>query len=566
VRYLVSFLGGEVLGTSYNEGAAVFCTQKGLQLKILFAGGPAGNDGMLLNMGVELARKEQRSKPQPARASQSSSGAKVEGAADAPVGPALQAPVGRASAKGDLGLGGVGYPASKPENFIYRTAYQMAMDTHLLDYDRLLNLERTGIRKKNIWDLHGQAYRHLLAAERHFAARDYSAAYREVSSGWALENRVYPDVRGTSSDVVKGVIFYFALLLPFVIFAERLLVNYADIRKKLVAIAALFVISYATLMLVHPAFRLSQAPIIILNGFFMMVASLWTIWYLTGRFQSVMESIRRSVDTIHRADVARSSAAMAAFVLGISNMRKRKIRTFLTAATLILLTFTILSFTSFETMPAQMLRRTSSDPAPYVGVLVRRMSWDRIGEMMGQDLSNFFRAQNVPVALRSWFVSREQTQELKLDVQRIDPARPGASSAGPVVVANAMLGLSPEERLFSGLGTGEYLQRGKWFSGKEHDWPFVCVLPRGMSENLAIGPDLVLRSEAPLRRVARVTGDVDPGAAAAYVRVLGRRLRVVGVLDSQKFTEYKDLDRETLTPVDFQEQQYMEGGAREGSR
>jgi hypothetical protein len=84
---------------------------------------------------------------------------------------------------------------------------------------------------------------------------------------------VYPDVRGTSHDVVKGVIFYFALLLPFVIFAERLLINYVDIRKKLAAIAGLFALSYVVLMFVHPAFRLSQAPIIILDGFFMMVAS-----------------------------------------------------------------------------------------------------------------------------------------------------------------------------------------------------------------------------------------------------------------------------------------------------
>ncbi|MDP6108027.1 MAG: ABC transporter permease, partial [Candidatus Brocadiia bacterium] len=321
-------------------------------------------------------------------------------------------------------------------------------------------------------------------------------------------------------------------------------------------------------------FRLSQAPLIILDGFFMMVASLWTIWYLTGRFQSVMESIRRSVDTIHRADVARSSAAMAAFVLGISNMRKRKIRTFLTAATLILLTFTILSFTSFETMPAQMLRRTSSDPASYVGVLVRRMSWDRIGEMMGRDLSNFFRAQDVPVAMRSWFVSREQTQELKLDVRRVDPAqsassagsRPtGAWSAGPVVVANAMLGLSPEEHRFSGLGTGEYLQRGKWFSGREYDWPFVCVLPGGMFENLAIELDKVAGDvDYGEAQDPRPTGAWSADATAAYVSVLGRRLRVVGVLDSQKLAEYKDLDRETLTPVDFQEQQYMESGGGGG--
>ncbi len=87
--------------------------------------------------------------------------------------------------------------------------------------------------------------------------------HRRFSMAWALENRVYPDVRDTATDVVKGVVFYFALLLPFVIFAERLLLNVVDIRKKLFAIFWLFVISYGVLRLVHPAFKLSdvQTPV-----------------------------------------------------------------------------------------------------------------------------------------------------------------------------------------------------------------------------------------------------------------------------------------------------------------
>jgi len=509
--YLVSFIGGDVPGTGYSEPAACFYTPKGRLLKVLFGGA-----GTLLNVKADLAAEEGE--------------------------------VRRADA--EVTFNGTGYPAERAENFIYRTAFAVARDQHLLDYYRLDTLARRGIRKKNIWELHREALAHLLAASGRLKTRDYPAFYREANTAWALENRVYPDVRGTSRDVVKGVIFYFALLLPFVIFAERLLLGLADIRKKLAAIGGIFALSYVVLMLVHPAFRLSQAPIIILCGFFMMAASLWTVWYLIGKFQGVMEQVKRHIDTIHRADVARASAAMAAFVLGISNMRKRKVRTILTAVTLILLTFTILSFTSFETMPAYMLQRATDRQAAYQGLLMRRLSWDPMSEFTGYELENFFGTQGMTVAPRSWFVSQEKTKELEIEVRSISSSAGGRQS---VAMANAVLGLSPQQSGFwsgvEGEGGGEQAARpadgplpgvkGN-FDPSVPGWPFVCILPTGMLESLGMDPGRL--------------GD-------SYVSVLGRRLRVVGVLDTGPFSQYKDLDGETLTPVYFQEQQYQQGAA-----
>jgi hypothetical protein len=312
--------------------------------------------------------------------------------------------------------------------------------------------------------------------------------------------------------VVTGVVFYFALLLPFVIFTERLLLNYVEIRKKLAAIFVLFLISYIVLRLVHPAFQLSQTPVIILDGFFMLVAAIGTIWYLLGKFNVVMEHIRQKVDMIHRADVARASATMAAFVLGISNMRKRKVRTGLTAATLILLTFTILSFTSFETVPARMLEYSAPREAPYEGVLLRALDWRPLSEFVAYDMMNFFQVRGMRAAVRSWFVNRKKTEELQIDVHRVD--------AKGETVANAILGLSPEETHFSGIDDPKYLSH-EWFDPSMEDWPFVCIVPSRMMESLRI--------EA---------GDV----GKARISVLGRQLRVVGVLNSDELFRFEDVD------------------------
>ena len=496
-----TFVGKRITGTSYAEPMAVFFTKPERKLKFLLSSPGGENTGVLLNIPVDPADKKAAARQEDAK---------------------------------EMFLG-TGFSTPGRENFIYNSAYRIARDMHLLDYHRLYNLEKTAISKKNLWDLHEQAQTDLAAAEEAREKRQYDEFYRRSRMAWSQEARVYPEARGTAHDVVRGVIFYFALLLPFVIFIERLLLNYVDIRKKLAAIAILFTISYLVLRLVHPAFRLSKTPIIILDGFFMLVASGWTIGYLILKFQTVMGNIRQHIDTIHRADVARASAAMAAFILGISNMRKRKMRTMLTALTLILLTFTILSFTSFETMPARMLQYASEKKAPYNGLLLRSLAWSPLSEFETYDVVNHFTTAGFTAAERSWFVSRDKTVELKLEI-----SRPGDTEGQ--AIASAMLGLSPSEKHFSGVD--RFISQGEWLNADHEDWPFVCILPEGMMESLRVE-----------------SGDT----GKAKINILGRSLTVVGAVNSRELFAYEDLDGEPITPVDFVEQQFKEqqqgGGA-----
>ncbi|KPK65482.1 MAG: hypothetical protein AMK73_02830 [Planctomycetes bacterium SM23_32] len=494
-QYLVQFVGQESLADPFSKPCAVFFTKRDRNLKYLLAGGAVGYEGLLLNF-EEQALEEVRERRERT---------------------------------------GIGYPAEKNENFIYLTGLQIVEDMHRLDEYRMARLGRSGIYKRYVWDLFDEAGRHLKEARTALAAGRYDSFYDKVRMAWGLENRVYPDVRDTSVDVVKGVIFYFALLLPFVIFTERLLLNYVEIRKKLIAIAILFAVSYLVLRLVHPAFQLSQTPVIILDGFFMLVAALGTIWYLLAKFNIVMEHIRQKVDMIHRADVARASATMAAFVLGISNMRKRKVRTGLTAATLILLTFTILSFTSFETMPARMLEYASPRQAPYEGVLLRGLGWGPLSEFVSYDMMNFFSVRGMRAAPRSWFVNRKRTEELQIEIQRV-------GEEGEAV-ANAVLGLTPEEVYFSKINDPKYLDH-QWFDRSASDYPFVCILPTRMKESLRIE---------------------DSQVGTAKVSVLGRQLRVIGTFNSDELFRYEDIDGEEITPVDFVAQQYRQGGAGGGA-
>jgi FtsX-like permease family protein/peptidase M28-like protein len=490
-EYLVKFVGQESKINGFSKPCAVFFTRQGLNLKfILDYGGPAYS-GLLLNFDNEVAEAHTDKRE----------------------------------------YNGLGYLAEDTENILPLTGWHAARNLHGLDTHRLTRLTAAGIKKNAVERLHNEVTHQLAEADRALADRQYDRFYHHVNMAWGVENRVYPDVHNTATDVVKGVIFYFALLLPFVIFAERLFFGIVDIRKKLAMIAALFFVSFMVLRCVHPAFELSNTPVIILDGFFMLIAAVGTIWYLLAKFTGVMESMRQKVATIHRANVARTAATMAAFVLGTSNMRKRKVRTGLTAATLILLTFTILSFTSFEAVPDSRLDYKADRRAPYEGVLLRSMSWGPLAEFVTADLMNFFRVQNLPVAPRSWFVSRSADRAIEIEVIR--DYRPGSA------VVNALLGLTPEERHFTNIyegsepGSGRPFYSGEPFDRAMKDWPAVCILPTRLSESLGI--------EA--REIAEGT---------AFVHVLGTRpLRVVGTLNSDAVSRAGDLDGEPITPVDF---------------
>jgi len=494
-EYLVSFVGLESEDDSFSKPCAVFFTRPGLNLKFILDYGGTAFSGLLLNFDDEVSAAH--------------------------------------TAKREYN--GDGYAAENAENILFATAWHAARNLHGLNAHRMARLAEAGIKKNAVARIHNEASHQLAQAEHALAEREYDRFYHHVNMAWGLENRVYPDVHNTATDVVKGVIFYFALLLPFVIFAERLFFGIVDIRKKLGAIAGLFFVSFMILRGVHPAFELSNTPIIILDGFFMLIAAIGTIWYLLAKFTAVMESMRQKVATIHRANVARTAATMAAFVLGTSNMRKRKVRTGLTAATLILLTFTILSFTSFEAVPDSKLDYKANRRAPYEGVLLRSMSWSPLAEFVTSDLMNFFRVQDLHVAPRSWFVSRAEDREIEIEVIRDD--RPGSA------IVNALLGLTPEERYFTNifegkeLGTGRSFYRGEPFDRKMKDWPAVCILPTRLKESLGIE-------------------DSEIDAGTAYVHMLGTRpLRVVGTLDSDAISRAGDLDGEPITPVDFLAQQ-----------
>ena len=226
------------------------------------------------------------------------------------------------------------------QGVVLRPGYAAARDMWVLDDVRIKQLARYGVRNDKFMRLHEEARLALLEAEEHLQALRYSEFKRATRKAWGLEGRGYPDIKSTADDTVYGVIFYFALLLPFSFCCERLFFGFADIRRQVSGAAFFFLAIFLIMRFIHPAFKLSSSPYIIFLAFVIFAIGGTALMMILGRFTRAVGQRKRAAAGVHEADIGRLSATAAAASLGISNLRKRKLRTALTVVTLTLLTFT----------------------------------------------------------------------------------------------------------------------------------------------------------------------------------------------------------------------------------
>jgi hypothetical protein len=382
-----------------------------------------------------------------------------------------------------------------------------------LDDFRINRLLRNNIRNEGVIELHANAAEAIKKAETALAAKDYETFDSWSRAAWGYESRAYPNVTQTQQDVVNGVIFYLALMIPFAYFLERLFFGFSDLKRQLLAASLIFVGVFVIFALIHPAFQISLNPGIILLSFIMLALSVLVTVLVWQKFEAQLKQQARESLGTHDKDAATGSIAVAAFALGVSNMRRRKARTTLTCITLVMLTFTVLAFTSI----VQNLR-FNQVPAPgkprYAGILLRDPNWNALQQVAYRQLEDEF-GQVRTVAPRAWFLGTEPGEQTFLTLKRADREF-GAKGA---------VGLSPQESQVTRVA--DALVAGRWFEPGDRQ---QIILPRKIADSL------------------RIT-DADVGSAK--VQFSGQDYTVIGIIDQDRFKQITDLDQEPLTPVDF---------------
>ncbi len=408
-----------------------------------------------------------------------------------------------------------------PEDWpiIPATEFHVAKDMWTLLAPRIENLETHGIVNERVRALQAEGLKDLAAAKSALSERRYDTFLESARSSWALATRVYNDVEGTQKDVLLGVLFYVALFIPFAWCLERVIFAFADIHRRILAFLGLLGAVIGVVYLVHPAFQLTYSPLVVILAFFIVGLSAMVGLIIFLRFEQEMQAMQKTFAQAKAGDISRWRAFVAAFVIGVSNLRRRKVRTALTCLTLVILTFTIMSFTSVKSVRQSHATRFS-ETAPYQGLLLKTLTWRDLPPETLAVVQNAYQESGLVVP-RVWLEDASRTSAVPLSV------RAGQTQ----VPAQGMIGLSAHEPQV--LDLGKTLTGGRWFGPEEQDG---LIISARLAAALGIDP-------------ARPDG--------AQVQVFGMDMRVVGCFDGSAFMRTVDLDGEPLTPVVFPSEAVM---------
>lgn len=414
---------------------------------------------------------------------------------------------------------------------LYYTDLLSASDMAMLNKARKDTLEKYGISNNLMKELLAKGDLALDRAVEALRAdqKDYAAYANAIREARSYQTAAYPLLKETANDTVKGVIFYFALLIPFSFFCERLFFCFVDIKKQLAATAGIFVLIFLVLRLVHPAFQISMSPYMIFMAFIILTLGVGLLAVIVSKFNTQMAILRRASSGVHTTDVGRLSATVVAILLGISNMKNRKLRTLLTTTTVVLLMFTVVSFMSVDTYTSYIPIPVAGTPA-YRGLLFRDRLWDDMAPAFQDYVSSAFSWGTV--SRRCWFyseVSRALAHPLTHDQQECS--------------VSALVGMDPTEPAVSGFGSE--LLAGRWVTDANDR--LEIIITSDAAKALGISTEAVNQLAASMNEGSDIPSQV---LADASLNTLGQDFLVVGIIDSELVSSFLDLDNEPVTPLE----------------
>ena len=381
-------------------------------------------------------------------------------------------------------------------------ATRSAVDLWRLNDARVEVLREKDILDSSLSELHGRAEDLLSASETETSPLRRSAL--ATSAFWASRT-AYGKALGVLDDIVVAVLILLALSVPFAFALERVIVGATTIYRQLIWFVVFFVLTFLTLYFSHPAFAIANTPIIIFLGFAIVVMSVIVIGIIMRKFEAELKAMQGMMSTVHAADVSRLSTFLAAMQMGISTMRRRPLRTALTAVTIVLLTFTILCFASFSTQSG--IVKLFSAPKPdYSGAWLHDVNWIPMSDDVLEVLEGRW-SEEARIHPRYW-VSRQSTEEAGVVLAREDGSRP-ATVSGLLGIDDAEL----KERFDLAAVLGAELEKS-------------VLLAEGLARVIGVG-----------------AGDT--------IRVRGIPLTVGAVLDPVLVENLADMDGSSLLPVDF---------------
>ncbi len=394
----------------------------------------------------------------------------------------------------------------------------------LLTADNLWNLNEvrlSTLRARSVSDaplelLHGRARRLIETAER---TPEQATRVSMLAQSAALSRRVYGPVREIMDDLIKAVVILLLLTIPFAFALERLLLCAANIYARIAGFAAAFAATFVLLYLLHPGFSIAATPSMVFLAFVIILLASMVIYIMARKFRSELMAYQGRSSRFHNVEISRMGTLLVAMNMGMSTMRRRPIRTFLTTLTVLMLTFTILSFASFAGslgVRSFYVGPVSENVPPTF--LVKDVNY----AALSRDVIDMLHARagvNGRFTGIWWLTSSSQS----------DKAVGIAARGGEPVFLDGMLGVSAEE-----------LER----------WPAFAEVIGGSGEPVErLARDGVYLPAIVAQNMELTVGDT--------VMVNGRPTPYAGMFDAAALQRLRHLDDMSVVPVNFLDASYV---------
>ncbi|MFA6134242.1 MAG: FtsX-like permease family protein [Phycisphaerae bacterium] len=406
-----------------------------------------------------------------------------------------------------------------------------AHDLCVLNEYRLQLLRAVRIHQESLEVLTGQVkdMKADAAARKTTSSADWYYGTMETAAAFA--RLVYIPLIAVMNDLVTAVVLLLLLAMPFAYALERLLIGTPHIYRQIGWFTLFFMLTFALLYAVNPAFKIASTPIIIFLAFAIILLSSMVIFIMVRKLQTEVRKMQGLATTVHSADVSRLSTMMAAVNMGISTMRHRPLRTFLTAATVVLLTFTILTFASFGS--SWDIKKTFEGPTSGgpTHVFVRHPLWSPIGEDIFMTLRGHL-SQDATVVPRIWVSpTAQQAKDAATNGNSLEKLLANGNCER-ILPMSAAIGLDPAD-LWDANGNIRNEQLADLFD------------PNDQLKLLAT--DGIILTEAVAKELKLEPSDI----GTAKVLFGGNRFTYAGTIRDQLAT-YKTLDNSDMLPVDYE--------------
>jgi len=421
---------------------------------------------------------------------------------------------------------GYGLTAEAGEQVILKcTPLHFARDLYWLNKDRVASLTQRGI--SGVFAAGQERVGELIKeAEDALSRYDYSRAYSKMAEAWNIQRGNYVQVRRLIEDYVSVAPYFALLLLPFAFLGERLFFSWYG-KKRLLGISVLYAIYLTLLYLFHPGLSMAANPLMLLVAAFTIILAMPMVSILIGKLQETMRLMRFQLVGRTFGEMRWGEVITTAFTVGSQYIRRRRLLSTLSLLSVILITASLISFTSVEANQILEAKQIRGE-APYNGIIIRHKIWicddihiwpaafsepyPALGDAVLQDLMARY-GEIATISPRAWrypFPNQYKNHFI---------LRSGNKTVG----VSAILGLTSREDEL--LKVSVTLAEGRWFVPGESG---VAII-----------------SQETAKALDAHVGD------AIYISGMRPPRKIVGIVKDELFNSIKDIDQEMITPRDW---------------